>query len=185
MSTVASVVAESLRAGEQAGLAGDDRAAVAADVGGHGRRAARGSLGEREPPALGERCAEHDPRPSVLVEELVGGRPPGDVDPARRIVVGDPALQLVAQRAVADQPDPQIRDGSARRRGGLERQLEPLHRGEPADDDHVGSRSTSVPPGEKNGSTPLGTAVTRSGRKPSSISSSRVDSDGVTIAPRR
>ena len=41
------------------------------------------------------------------------------------------------------------------------------------------------PPGVKYSSTPFGTAVTRSGRKPSSSSSSRVDADGVTVAPRR
>ena len=41
------------------------------------------------------------------------------------------------------------------------------------------------PPGENIGSVPFGTAVTSPGSKPSSISSSRVASDGVTVRLRR
>ncbi len=109
----------------------------------------------------------------------------GELHPVSGVVGGDPRPQLAGQRPVADQTQAQVRDRSPRLGGGLEGEVESLHGGEAADGHHERRRPICCPPGVKYSSTPLGTAVTRSGRNPSSSSSSRVDSDGVTVAPRR
>ena len=95
--------AERGRFDEHAGHAGDDAAAVAADVGRHRRRAARCRFGEAQPPPLGERPADDEPRAPVVRDEVLA------VDPARRSVIHsagpggrDRRFELGAQRAVAD-----------------------------------------------------------------------------------
>ena len=70
-------LAEPLERCQHAGHAVDDAAAMPADVGGHGGRAARRSLGDGQPPSLGQRCAADQPRPLVQGDELGVGQATG------------------------------------------------------------------------------------------------------------
>ena len=123
---------------------------------------------KRQAPALGERGARRRPTPGGTRRAAGPASTwPSSVDPAAGVVVGDPRLQLVAQRA--------RRRRSARAGRGRVARACSTASSSSSKRFTGASRPTAItvgsgqrsPPGEKNGSTPLSTAVTSSGRKPS------------------
>ena len=105
----------------------DDRAAMAADVGRHGRRAAGRAFGQGQTPALGQRAAGHDPRPAVLGAQLVALDVAQQVHPARRR--RGPRSRPPAPARCGPSPMMCSRSSGTRRRaslGRLQQQLEAL-----------------------------------------------------------
>ncbi len=106
-----------------------------------------------------------------------------ECDPVVGAGIFDLAVQLVLQGARAD--DLQLQPGHpvSGLDHGVDEGTESLHRRQPADPDDQGEGAFR-PPGWKRGSTPFGIALTRSGLKPISSSSSRVASEGVSTSDR-
>ena len=93
---------------QQAGVAVADAVDVPGDAGGDGRGAARGGLGEREPPALvGGRAGDH-PRRSEEVDELVVGHVAAQVHPLAGVEVVDDPLDVRALVPLADDDELEV-----------------------------------------------------------------------------
>ena len=133
---VAQRLAETLGGGKQTGLAVDDRAAMAADVGGDGRCPAGRRLGDRQPPPFGKGRAEHRPGSPILVGQVTPVHVAGELDPLGGVVGGDPRPQLACQWTVADEPQAQLGNRAPSLGRRLECEMETLDRGEPADGQH-------------------------------------------------
>ena len=133
-----------LERNEYAGDAIDDAAAMSVDIGGDRRGAARGSFGERETPAFGERCAGHQPRLLIQLDELGVAQLAGQMDPITGTVVRDAFLQRRPQRAFAHDHQLQPRHaplGDSRR---VDQLVLALHRRQPADTHDGGHRGVAV-----------------------------------------
>ena len=160
---------------EHAGLAVDDGAAMAGDVGGDRRGAARAALGQRHPPALGVRRAHDQPGPAVGVEQFVVGDAAAQPHPAGRSCSTTHA-SIAAVGSVTDQLDRQLRVRPRASRAPPAPALA-LDRSEPTDD-HDGGRRARAGVGVNRSSTPGG-ITWRLGGIPSRRISAADDSDSV------